>query len=194
MFSDTPKTSYLKKLPSESREKEHLFLNEATISEFLQIPLSPMVALGYVLVKQAVSLFGLEHKDDSIVHMLYEISQVSLDNEIYDVEKTIDVLIYLCKNHCDQYKRILEAIGEDSDDKKRVKLYAEVGLLYSETCIKKYSQQSPLYTMPEPLEITPSVMLSTSTSSSPNPLRFIDSENKKSDIEWASNFIEEYKT
>ncbi|CAO3651264.1 unnamed protein product [Cunninghamella blakesleeana] len=129
-----------------------------------------MVALGYVVVKQAVSIFRLEHKDDAI-----------------------DALMDLCKNNRDQYKRILEAIEEIGDDKKRVKLYAKDGLLYSETCIKKYSQQSSLSTISEPLEIPPSVVPSTSTNTSPNPLLFIDSKNKKSDIEWTGNFIEGYK-
>lgn len=74
-----------------------------------------------------------------------------------------------------------------------MRLYAEDGLLYSETCIKKYSQQSPLSTTSEPLEIPSFVVPSTSKSSSPNPLRFIDPKNKTSDMEWANNFIEECK-
>ncbi|KAI9305808.1 hypothetical protein BJ944DRAFT_230056 [Cunninghamella echinulata] len=140
-------------------DKENLFLNEATISESLQVPLSPMVALGYILIKQAVSIFDLEYKDDPTVHMLYEIAHSSHDNEIHNEEKTMDVLMTLCRNHCDRYKRILEAIGEDHDDKKRAKVYAEDGLLYSETCVKKYSQQLPLSTMPKPSEILPSIVL-----------------------------------
>jgi hypothetical protein len=48
---ETSKARYLKKLPSDCWAQEHFFMSKETISDFLNTPLSEMVALGYVLTK-----------------------------------------------------------------------------------------------------------------------------------------------
>ncbi|EIE87446.1 hypothetical protein RO3G_12157 [Rhizopus delemar RA 99-880] len=43
-------------------------MHEATIASFLDTtPLPPIVALVYVMIKQEISLLGLEHGDDATV-------------------------------------------------------------------------------------------------------------------------------
>lgn len=60
-----------------------------------------MVALGYVLTKQEVPLLSLEFWDDQTVQMLFEISRVTLEHEIRDEERTVYVLLNVCKNNKD---------------------------------------------------------------------------------------------
>ncbi|KAL0092588.1 hypothetical protein J3Q64DRAFT_1614037, partial [Phycomyces blakesleeanus] len=56
---------------------------------------------------------------------------------------TVDVLLSVCNNNRDQFKRILDALEKDGDV-KRARLYADNGLLYS---------QPSSSTMPEPLAL-----------------------------------------
>ncbi|KAI8884779.1 hypothetical protein K501DRAFT_131334, partial [Backusella circina FSU 941] len=141
LFADTDKAPFLRKLPSERWAQEHLFMNKHTISAFLKTPLPDMVALGYVLTEQETSLLSLEHRDDPTVQMLYEISKQVLDHEVQDEEKTIEVLLNTCAANRDQYKRILESFDEDGNNIKKAKTYANNGLLYNESCIRKYTNQ-----------------------------------------------------
>ncbi|GAA5804764.1 hypothetical protein HPULCUR_010271 [Helicostylum pulchrum] len=133
------------------------------------MPLLPMVSLAYVLTKQQVSLL------------------------IHNEETTVNVLLNVCNNNRDQFKRILEVLEKDGDV-KRARLYAGDGLLYAQTCIRKYSQTSSS-AMPEPLASPQEVVEGSSSSSSShqNPLREIEPEKKMTDMEWAKKSIEEYK-
>ncbi|KAI8079259.1 hypothetical protein BDF21DRAFT_399352 [Thamnidium elegans] len=79
----------------------------------LTICVHEMVAFGYVLTKQEASLLSLECRNDPTVQMLYDISRVALEHEIRDEERTVEVLLNVCENNQDQYKRIIEAIEED---------------------------------------------------------------------------------
>ncbi|KAG2231913.1 hypothetical protein INT48_001427 [Thamnidium elegans] len=99
LLLETPKAHYLKKLPSDCWAQEHFFMK--------------MVAFGYVLTKQEASLLSLECRNDPTVQMLYDISRVALEHEIRDEERTVEVLLNVCENNQDQYKRIIEAIEED---------------------------------------------------------------------------------
>ncbi|CAO0794295.1 unnamed protein product [Mucor circinelloides] len=166
-----------------------------TISDFLNTPLSEMVALGYVLTKQEASLLGLEHRDDPTVQMLYGISRVALEHEIRDEEGTVEVLLKVCKNNQDQYKRIIEAIGEDGNDSKQARIYANDGLIYNEACIRKYTKQLSNSPMQEPLALPPTVQASSSSKPThKSPLRIIDPNPRKTDMEWVIEFVGEYKT
>jgi hypothetical protein len=40
-------------------------MNATTITGFLEIPMEPIVAVAYVLIKQEAPLLGLEHRDGS---------------------------------------------------------------------------------------------------------------------------------
>lgn len=194
MFSDTHMAPYLKKLSGDCWAKEHLLVSETTFSDFLQTPLPSMVALGYVLVKQEILLFGLKHRDDPKVCMLYEIAKMALNHEAHYEETAIDGLLDVCNHNCDQYKWILEAIEEDGTNTTRVRRYADNGLLYSKTRIPKYSRQSSIPFIPEPIGLPQTIQASTSRSTPINSLRTINSETKrKTDMEWASDFIEERK-
>lgn len=192
-LTETDKAPFIKRLPSDEWAQAHYFINETTIASSLQTPLLPMVALAYVLTKQQVSLLSLEHRNDPTVQILYSIMKETLDHEVHNEETTVNVLLNVCNNNRDQFKRILEALEKDGDV-KRARLYADDGLLYAQTCIRKYSQTSSS-TMPEPLALPQEVVEGSSSSSSShqNPLREIEPEKRMTDMEWAKKFIEEYK-
>ncbi|KAG1150460.1 hypothetical protein G6F37_002195 [Rhizopus arrhizus] len=196
MLEETTRAPFMKKLPSYSWAQNHFFISEATIASFLDTtPLPPIVALAYVMIKQEISLLGLEHRDDATVKMLYAIAKESLDHEIHNEEKTVEVLLNVCKDNSIQYKRILEALKEDSGDIKRARLYANDGLLYVETCLKKYSCHGFTSTMPEPLPLPEAVVEannSSSSSSHQTPLRAIETEKRITDMEWIAEFIDNY--
>ncbi|ORX46808.1 hypothetical protein DM01DRAFT_1339457 [Hesseltinella vesiculosa] len=192
-LSDTPIAPYLKKLPCDSWAQSHFFLSETTLSNFLQPPLPPMVAVGYVLVKQQVSLIGLEHRDDPTVQMMCEIAKTALDHQIQHEVQTVDVLLDVCKHNRDHYKRMLEALDEDGHDQKRLRQYVNDGILYAETCILKYSTQGSSSLMPAPPDLPESVLPSRDRNASTNPLRRINAENRKTDLEWANDFVEDCK-
>lgn len=192
-LTETDKAPFIKRLPSDEWAQAHYFINETIIASSLQTPLLPMVAFAYVLTKQQVSLLGLEHRNDPTVQMLYSIMKETLDHEVHNEETTVNILLNVCNNNSNQFKRILEALETDGDA-KRARLYADDGLLYAQTCIRKYSQTSSS-TMPEPLALPQEVVEGSSSSSSShqNPLREIEPEKRMTDMEWAKKFIEEYK-
>lgn len=122
MLEETTRAPFMKKLPSYGWAQVHFFISEATIASFLDTtPLPPIVALVYVMMKQEISLLGLEHRDDATVKMLNAIAKESLDYEIHNEEKTVEVLLDVCKDSSIQYKRILEALEEDNGDTKRAR-------------------------------------------------------------------------
>ncbi|KAI7902933.1 uncharacterized protein BX663DRAFT_508910 [Cokeromyces recurvatus] len=193
-LQETNKATYMKKLASDDWAQAHYFISEETIRSSLEAPLSPMVALSYVMIKQQVSIIGLEHRNDPTVQMLYSIAKEVLDHQIHKEEKIIDVLLNVCHNNRDQYKRIIEALEEDCSA-KRARLYADDGLLYAEACIRKYNHRGSCSTMSEPLDLPEGVTKegSSSSSSSQNPLRVIEPDRKMTDLEWAGEFIKQCK-
>lgn len=144
---ETNKATYMKKLPSDDWAQAHYFISEETIKSSLEAPLAPMIALGYVMMRQQVSLLGLENRSDPTVQMLYNIAKEILDDQIHKEEKTVDVLLDVCRNNRDQFKRIIEALEKDGNT-KRARSYADDGLLYAETCIQKYTHRASSFTMP----------------------------------------------
>lgn len=163
-LTESNKAPFLKMLSSDERAQAHYFISETTIASSLQTPLIPMVALTYVLTQQQVSLLGLEHRDDPTVQMLYSVMKEILDHEIHNEETTLDVLLNVCNNSHNQYKRIIDALEKDGDI-KRARLYADDGLMYTQTCIRKYTQPSSS-TMPDPLALLQEVVEGSSSSSS----------------------------
>ncbi|KAG0734440.1 hypothetical protein G6F57_002134 [Rhizopus arrhizus] len=107
--------------------------------------------------------------------MLYAIAKESLDHEIHNEEKTVEVLLNVCKDNSIQYKRILEALKEDGGDIKRARFFTS--------------------TMPEPLPLPEAVVEannSSSSSSHQTPLRAIETEKRITDMEWIAEFIDNY--
>ncbi|CEG80176.1 hypothetical protein RMATCC62417_14546 [Rhizopus microsporus] len=154
-----------------------------------------MVALGYVLTKQEVSLLSLEYKDDPTVQILYDISRVALEHEIRDEERTVEVLLNICENNWNHYRRIIKTVEEDKNDPKRARTYANDGLIYNETCIRKYTKQLSNSSMPEPLALSPTVQASSSSKfTHKSSLGIIDPNPKKTDMEWVKEFVKEYRT
>ncbi|ORE15460.1 hypothetical protein BCV71DRAFT_155054, partial [Rhizopus microsporus] len=56
--------------------------------------------------------------------ILYDISRVALEHEIQNEERAVEILLSVCENNQDQYKRLIEAIEEDENDPKRARVYA----------------------------------------------------------------------
>lgn len=116
-----------------------------------------MVVLEYVSTGQEVLLPSLEYRGNPTVQMSYLISRVALDHQKQDKERTVEVLSDVCGSNRDQYNWTVEAIGEDINDSKRARIYANEGLIYTETCIRKCTKQLPNASMPEPLALPPTV-------------------------------------
>jgi 23S rRNA A2030 N6-methylase RlmJ len=158
-----------------------------------------ILIVGQMAAPQIDSGFVRKHPVPPLVYrkmqMLYDISRVALEHEIRDEERTVEVLLNVCENNQDQYKRIIEAIEEDGNDSKRARIYANDGLIYNETCIRKYTKQLSNSSMPEPLALSPKVQASSSNKPThKSPLRIIDPNPRKTDMEWVKEFVEEYRT
>ncbi|KAG2218849.1 hypothetical protein INT45_011273 [Circinella minor] len=193
-LDNTDKASYMKILQSEHWAQAAYFLDPKTIAEsLLETPLSPLVAIEYVFNNQKQPLYKLEKKDDPIVKLLYAISKKALDNKISTVEKTMDILLDVCNNTEQQFKRIIDAVEQDGPDTKRIKLYALDGARYASSCTSKYSLQgSCSSTMPEPMSLPPNVR-PLANYQPQLVLEEIPGTGRKTDMEWTKTFVDEYK-
>ncbi|KAI9365898.1 hypothetical protein BD770DRAFT_377499 [Pilaira anomala] len=104
--------------------------------------LPPLVALGYVLMEQKCSLFGLQYKEDPTVILLYKIAKEALEHQIQNHEATVDTLLEVATETQKQFKRIIEAANEGEPSLKKIRSLARAGVLYTEACLHKYQQQS----------------------------------------------------
>ncbi|ORX59655.1 hypothetical protein DM01DRAFT_1333120 [Hesseltinella vesiculosa] len=131
--------------------------NSSNVCKDIQT-LPPLFALGYVLMEQKSSLLGLQWKEDPTVMLLYTIAKEVLKNEIQEHETTIDALIETNTETNRQFKRILQVLEEDGDQ-KRIKKLATAGDLYTTACLYKYQQQEPddLTAMPVPPNISSTI-------------------------------------
>jgi hypothetical protein len=90
MLEETTRAPFMRKLPSYDWTQDHFFISEAMIASFLDTtPLPPIVALAYVMIKQEISLLGLEHRDDATVKMLYAIAKKNLLTTRYTTKKKL---------------------------------------------------------------------------------------------------------
>ncbi|KAI7877672.1 uncharacterized protein EV154DRAFT_486298 [Mucor mucedo] len=115
-YYDTEKGEFFKQLPSQYWAQQHLFLTPSTIANHLHEPLPPMVAL--------------------------DIAKQPVDQEIRLHDATIDVLKDVCTQIKTPFERIIEAMNEDGSSSKHAIDYARAGLVYMDTCLYKYQQQS----------------------------------------------------
>ncbi|KAI7854958.1 hypothetical protein BDC45DRAFT_535087 [Circinella umbellata] len=195
-FENSEVASFLKVLPSKYWAKNHFILAPITIQAELNDPnkqLHPLVALQYVFQKQACSLQSLEFQHDPTVKFLYSLAKDALDHQVSQHQETVDVLVDVCTETKNQFKRILDALDEDSEGGyKRARAYASAGVLYSETCSQKYKIQSSEDTsMPEPPELPEGVKASTGREPI-QVLRAIEPEQVKSDMQFIDEFVEDW--
>lgn len=141
-YYDIEKGEFFKQLPSQYWAQQHLILTPSTIAKHLHEPLHPMVALVYVFSEQQCSLLGLEYRDDPTVKLCYRIAKQTVDQEIRIHDATIDVFMDVCSQTKTQFERIIEAINQDGSSSARALDYARAGLVYMETCLYKYQQQT----------------------------------------------------
>lgn len=193
-LANTDTASYMKILPSTHWAQAAYFLDPKTIKEsLLETPLSPLVAIEYVFSKQEQSLFGLEKKDDPIVQMLYAVSKKALDSQISTDEKTVHVLLDVCSNTGNQFKRIIDAVEQDGPDMKKIKQYALDGARYTTSCISKHLLQgSSSSTMPEPISLPTNVEPSANYQAQ-QVLKEIPITKGKTDMEWSKEFVDQCK-
>ncbi|KAG2216373.1 hypothetical protein INT45_007376 [Circinella minor] len=151
--------------------------------------LHPLVALEYVFQKQACSLQSLKFKHNPTVKLLYSIAKEALNNQVPQHQETVDILVDVCIETRNQFKRILDALDEDN---KGARVYASAGVLYSETCSQKYKSQSLQDTsMPEPPELPEGVKASTRR----EPIQVLweaEPERVKSDMQFIDEFVEDW--
>ncbi|KAI7858198.1 hypothetical protein BDC45DRAFT_434513, partial [Circinella umbellata] len=156
-------------------------------------PLPPLAAVGYVLIEQKCSLFGLEYKKDPTVILLYQIAKEALDHQIQDHNSTVERLIDVATETKKQFKRILEVSDEGNVGIKKMKSLASAGVLYAETCLHKY--QWPVLDdsdmMPLPLDLPPNVQ-PPKRSTHIGILPQMPSEPQLDDMKYAREFKEEY--
>ncbi|KAI9244667.1 hypothetical protein BDA99DRAFT_610062 [Phascolomyces articulosus] len=114
-------------------------------------PLSPLVALGYMLMEQKGSLSGLQrYKCNPTILLLSKIvKQYTLDHDI-----KIQGLVDIATQTRDQFKRILEASNENEPDLKRIRTLASDGVVFTQKCLDKYQRQHN--TSNDPSSTTPS--------------------------------------
>lgn len=82
-------------------------MSETTISGFLQVPEARSFTVW----------FGAQGY--STIYILHDITKVTLDHEIHNGKSAVDVLLAICKNNYNHYKRILEASEKDMANPKR---------------------------------------------------------------------------
>ncbi|KAI7858608.1 hypothetical protein BDC45DRAFT_498725 [Circinella umbellata] len=151
-FKDTDKGAFMKKLPCEFWAQDYYMMTETTISNYISAtPMHPMVALEYVLTNQEQNLISLEYKDDPTVKMLYAIARDTLKHNLGEELDILAALIESCQQNQKQYKKIIDALKDDGNRSKRVLDYALDGVLYTESCLRKYQRQlsSSCSPMPE---------------------------------------------
>ncbi|KAL0074772.1 hypothetical protein F4703DRAFT_1707320, partial [Phycomyces blakesleeanus] len=125
---DVDATSYMKIFLSKHWVQAAYFLGPKTIREsLLDTPLSPLVAIEYVLSKQEQPLLGSEKKGAPIIKVLKAVSnQISTD----EIKKTVHVLLDVCNNTGNRFKRIIDALEQDDPDIKMIKQYSLDGAHY----------------------------------------------------------------
>lgn len=143
--------------------------------------------------KQEQSLFGLELKDDPIVKMLYAIFKKALDSQISTDINTVDVLLDVCSNTGNQFKRIYDAVEQDGSDLKRIKQYALDGARYTTSCISKYLLQGYSgSTMSEPISLPTNVEPSANYQAQ-QVLKEIPVTKRRTDMEWTKEYVDQCK-
>lgn len=123
--------------------------------------LDPMVAIQYVFTKQQCSIQGLEYQDDATVQLLYSIAQDPLSNQIRKEDETVDALVNVCQETKNQFKRIHGALEDvDGPVSKMAQKYASAGFVYSDACLRKYTQDPIIdsVAMSEPISLPDGVM------------------------------------
>ncbi|CAO3645596.1 unnamed protein product [Mucor fragilis] len=93
--------------------------NKKNNNNINSMSLPPLAAVGYVLMEQKCSLFGLQYKEDPTVVLLYQIAKEALQHQIQDRNSTVERLIKVATKTKKQFKRILEVPNEDKTSTQR---------------------------------------------------------------------------
>ncbi|KAI7847639.1 hypothetical protein BDC45DRAFT_412762, partial [Circinella umbellata] len=81
---------FLLELPCHGWAESCYVINASSISDHLQqSPLNPLVALGYFLIQQKLSLRYIERNDDETIRLLYTIAQQIFGNQLQKNKESI---------------------------------------------------------------------------------------------------------
>lgn len=96
----------------------------------------------------------MEHKDDPTMQKLYKIAKEQVEKEKIEKLDTT-ALADVCNQTNLQFQKLVNIIGAmpDSFLKKRAISYAEDGMLYTDTCKRKYFKKDHVSPMLAPLEL-----------------------------------------
>lgn len=96
-------------------------------------------------------MISVEHKEDRILQKLYRIAKENVEKPV------TKVLIGVCNQTNLQFQKIMNVVEAMPNSllKKRAISYADDGILYTETCKRKYFKKSSpcVSPMPAPLEL-----------------------------------------
>ncbi|KAI8977650.1 hypothetical protein BDF20DRAFT_958989 [Mycotypha africana] len=152
-----PPHSFVKAIPCNYWAEHCYFIDHDTIKEDLKQPsLHPLLAIGVFFCKQKPSLMSMEHKDDATIQTLYRIAKEQMEEEKV-VKPIASALADVCNQTNTQFQKLVKVIGAMPDSllRKRALAYADDGILYTDTCQRKYFKKdaSCVSPMPAPLEL-----------------------------------------
>ncbi|KAI9020017.1 hypothetical protein CLU79DRAFT_704465, partial [Phycomyces nitens] len=149
--------SFVKEISCKYWAKNCFFIDHDTIEkDLIQPSLHPLLAIGVFLCGQKPSLISMEHKNDTTMQKLYKIAKEQTEEENKETPIAA-ALADVCNQTSTQFQKIINVIGAMPDSllKKRALAYADDGVLYTETCKRKYFKKSSpcVSPMPAPLEL-----------------------------------------
>lgn len=101
-------------------------------------------------------MISVEHKEDRILQKLYRIAKENVEKPV------TKVLIDVCNQTNLQFQKIMNVVEAMPNSllKKRAISYADDGILYTETCKRKYFKKSSpcVSPMPAPLELPEAIL------------------------------------
>ncbi|PHZ13295.1 uncharacterized protein RHIMIDRAFT_306276 [Rhizopus microsporus ATCC 52813] len=145
----------MKRIPSNYWVEKCCIIDHNAISEVIRTtPLSSMVAIAYFFGCQKLSLLSTEHRDDLTLQKLYSTVKEQAGDKITAEQSAAEV----CNQTNLQFKKILNTLNPMPDTllKKRLRAYADDGVLYTDTCKCMYSglSNTAVKPMPPPPELS----------------------------------------
>lgn len=133
------------------------FIDQNTMKDVVQEPpLNPLLAVGLFFCDRKPSLLSTAHREDTTMQMLYKAAKDHTQKE--SAEKPIaSALFDVCNQTNRQFQKLVKVVEAMPDNlvKKRALAYTDDGILYTNTCKRRYFKKtSPCVSpMPAPLEL-----------------------------------------
>jgi hypothetical protein len=122
------------------------------------VPLPPLAAIAHLFSSKKLSLLASEYRDDPTLQTIYAIAKKQTVTKVAAEQSTSEVLLEVCNQTNFQFKKILNTLEPMPDTlfKKRLRAYADVGALYTQTCKYKYAKINEEFveSMPPPPKLS----------------------------------------